>query len=91
VQQLPRRRAVYGVDDFDGSTIVAPKGWQIIPAGMPIPQKHREFLSDTRTPAHRGSWCWPRRCHSTMTPFVASVWGSVRAFAELVPGTEWSW
>jgi hypothetical protein len=51
--------------------------WNILPEGAPIPQKHREFIDYMGTQ----TWCEPRRCHSTMTPPNATVFGSVRAFA----------
>lgn len=66
--------ARYGFFD-DGRAIVAPPGWEIIPEGGAIPQEHREA-------AREGIWCDPRRCHSTMTPMDARVWGYVRAFAK---------
>jgi hypothetical protein len=51
-----------------------PNGWRILPEGADIPQNHREFL-------HGIGWAGPRRCHSTMTPLRAMIWGSVRAIA----------
>ena len=66
-------RSIYGIND-DGDTIEAPKGWVLIPEGEYIPQQHREYIGTW--------WCGPRRCHSTMTPFNAMIWGSVRAYAK---------
>jgi hypothetical protein len=51
-----------------------PNGWRILPEGADIPQIHREFLYGI-------GWAGTRRCHSTMTPMRAMVWGSVRAIA----------
>ena len=74
----------YGFAD-DGTEIVAPPGWDIIPEGGDIPQAHREFLQlcPYRGKPGQALWASPRRCHSTMTPIYACVWGDVRAFAAL--------
>ncbi|WP_157649552.1 hypothetical protein [Burkholderia ubonensis] len=58
----------------DGKVIQAPAGWRILREFEPVPAVHRECLKN-------GSWCAPRRGHSTMTPMVAGIWGDVRAFA----------
>ena len=68
----------YGV--VDGKPIQAPEGWRILNEGADIPQVHREYNGDAKL------WCHPRRCRSTMTAFVAGVWGYVQAVA--VPKTE---
>ena len=68
----------YGV--VDGKPIQAPEGWRILSEGSDIPQVHREYNGMAKL------WCHPRRCHSTMTPFVAGVWGYAYAYA--VPETE---
>jgi hypothetical protein len=70
---LSNNPARYGFFD-NGDPIVAPDGWEIIPEGGEIPPEHREAAGE-------GLWCDPRRCHSTMTPMWACVWGYVRAFA----------
>lgn len=69
----------YGIDCYTGKEIIPPKGWRILPEGIYVPQGHREYtqvLSD-----RPGGWADYRRCHSTMTPITARVWGSVRAIA----------
>ncbi len=65
---------VYG--RYKGEPISAPAGWGIIPEGEEIPQEHREY-----SVVGYGMWCEWRRCHSTMTPLAARIWGSVRAYA----------
>ncbi|UTC28002.1 hypothetical protein [Stenotrophomonas phage A1432] len=69
----------YGKRHRDGETIVPPKGWVLLAEGSPVPHAHREYIEN-----YGGGWAgWaaPRRCHSTMTPMTAQVWGSVRAIA----------
>ena len=68
----------YGI--IDGKPIIPPKGWVILKEGDPIPQVHCEYNGDAKM------WCHPRRCRSTMTAFVAGIWGYVQAVA--VPETE---
>ncbi len=65
-------KPIYGYDS--GEKIVAPTGWRILSKDADIPQNHREFL-------HGIGWAEPRRCHGTMTPLRAMVWGGVRAIA----------
>lgn len=65
-------RRTYGYTD-EGEKIIAPEGWELIEERGEIPQIHREFIGK--------NWCFPRRCHSTMTPMDACVWGSVKCFA----------
>lgn len=72
----PDQRA-YG--HYKGEPIPAPAGWKIIPEGEEIPQEHREYIVQ-----EHGLWCEWRRCHSTMTPPKATVWGDVRAYAARV-------
>jgi len=57
-----------------------PQGWTIIPEGQPIPHHHTECLEDYTT--NKTTWARPRKCHSTMTPLTATIWGSVRAYAK---------
>ena len=66
----------YGIDK---KPIQPPINWRILPQGDPIPPIHREYYSDHV--AGRGCWAAYRLCHSTMTPFVAQVWGKILAFA----------
>lgn len=66
-------RAAYGYTE-DGDLIVAPKGWKIIPFNKEIPQIHCEYDA-------KNAWLEPRRCHSTMTPWVAHLFGNIRAYA----------
>lgn len=69
---LDRPKSRYG---FDGDLeIRAPKGWRLLPEGADIPQVHRVYGGGS-------GWCEPRRCHSTMTPIYACVWGYMKAFA----------
>lgn len=75
-------RARYGFYD-NGVQIVAPPGWEIIPEGGEIPQEHC-YAAQGLSGEGGGLWCNPRRCHSTMTPLDARVWGYVRAFAKRV-------
>lgn len=65
--------AAYGYTE-DGDPIVAPKDWKIIPFNKEIPQIHREYDA-------KNAWLEPRRCHSTMTPWVAHLFGNIRAYA----------
>jgi len=74
------RNDKYGYTSY-GFEITAPEGWKLLPEGVDIPQAHRECIEDYSTNKHW--WCDPRRCHSTMTPMKAMVWGGVRAFAVL--------
>jgi len=72
----------YGYTD-SGESISAPQGWMLLPEGEWVPHEHREATEN-------GSWCAPRKCHSTMTRMYAGVSGYVRAIAvpqhyELVP------
>jgi hypothetical protein len=67
-------REVYG--HHRGEPIHAPSGWVIISEGQEIPQEHREYVAQ-----EHGLWCQWRRCHSTMTPPKAKLWGDVRAYA----------
>ena len=71
----------------DGSKIISPKGWKIIPEGSEIPQIHREYIENYgyTFPHLHHQWEAPRRCHSTMTPLSARLWGGARAYA--VPKT----
>jgi hypothetical protein len=69
---------MYSEDKYgyhNGKVITPPKGWEIIPENEDIPQEHRYFSND-------GFWCHERRCHSTMTPINARVWGFIQAFAK---------
>lgn len=75
---------------YKGEPIPAPAGWKIVPEGEEIPQEHREYIIQRRGPVVSGSsitiqehglWCAWRKCHSTMTPLEATVWGDVRAYA----------
>jgi len=68
----------YGM--MDGKPIAPPKGWVVLSEGADIPQVHRYYDEECRM------WCHPRRCHSTMTPFVAGICGFIQAYA--VPETE---
>jgi hypothetical protein len=54
--------------------------WRIIPEGQPIPQVHRKYVVNVEGEGH---WYPPSRCHSTMTPPTAQVWGDVAAYAEV--------
>jgi hypothetical protein len=65
---------VYGY--YKGEPITVGDGWKIIPEGEEIPQEHMEY-----SVVEHGMWCESRRCHSTMTPLTARLWGSVRAYA----------
>jgi hypothetical protein len=69
----------YNMSSEGNALPATPKGWKIVPAGETIPQEHMECREDYRT--GRVVWCSERRCHSTMTPLWALVWGGVRAFA----------
>jgi hypothetical protein len=71
-------RRVYGFND-QGQPVQAPKGWQLLPEGVPIPQVHRCFISDINL------WAAPRHCHSTMTPLKTRVWGNETAYAVPLP------
>lgn len=71
------RRRLYAQHP-DGTTVVAPDGWVILPEGQPVPSAHREFNVDE---CGRWIWCCPRQCRSTMTPIEAGIWGHVVAFA----------
>jgi hypothetical protein len=71
-------RDTYGM--MDGVPIRPPKGWIMLKEGEEIPQVHREYDAGAKL------WCHPRRCRSTMTAFVAGIWGYVQAVA--VPETE---
>lgn len=63
----------------NGEAVSSIEGWTMLPEGEKVPQVHREFIEDYVT--NKGWWCAPRRCRSTMTPIVATVWGGVRAIA----------
>ena len=63
-----------------GIRVPTPSGWKLIPEGAEIPQEHREYIEDYSR--DRSHLCEPRRCHSTMTPIKACVWGGVRAIFE---------
>lgn len=69
---------------IDGEPILAPTGWKIVPEGERIPQEHREYI--VRDQGLAGQWCERRRCHSTMTPHQAVVWGDVQVYAARIQG-----
>ena len=73
VETKPDRK-LYGY--HKGEPINAPSGWRILTEGEEIPQEHREYVAQDC-----GLWCEWRRCHSTMTPPKAKLWGDVRAYA----------
>lgn len=66
--------------DRDGTKILPPEGWCILPEGERVPNIHREFVHMPHG-GFRG-WCAPRRCISTMTAITAHTpWGAVYAYA----------
>lgn len=65
-----RRERAAGRTRFNDPTLL----WRILSEGEIIPQTHCEYILDV-------GWVSPRRCHSTMTPFKARVWGHVLCFA----------
>lgn len=77
------KQRIYGIDPVTDKPIKPPYGWSLLPAGQAIPQKHRECITgyNRYMKRHRTLWCDERRCHSTMTPHTAQIWGDVVAFA----------
>jgi len=74
---------IYGYTNKGKDKIVAPDGWVILSEGEEVPEAHREHLElyNGLKSDWYSLWADPRRCHSTMTPLTAQIWGAVRAIA----------
>ena len=76
----------YDYSDFDryaynnGTPVTIPEGWELIGVGDAIPKVHRVLVKDMID--GKLTWVQPRRCHSTMTPIYARVWGNEIAYAK---------